>query len=102
MPKATHGLLSGMNDLGSFGGRSSAFAINDSGQVAGSTETGSAGSPPYHAVVWHDRVMNDLGTLPDGGQLSQARGINDAGQIVGSADIRSVGSNQPCRSALVP
>jgi probable HAF family extracellular repeat protein len=71
-----------MTDLGSLGGYSYAFGINNQGQVVGwSYLSGSTG--PLHAVLWDNGVMTDLGTL--GGNFSQAYGINDQGQIVGSS-----------------
>ena len=55
---------------------SSAFGINQVGQIAGA----SGG----HAVVWAGSSIKDIGTL--GGELSEAHGINNSGQVVGFAD----------------
>ncbi len=73
----------GMQDMGSLGGGNSVpFAINDSGQVVGSSTT--AGSAETHAFIWTQTGgMQDLGTL--GGNYSSAFGINSAGQVVGSS-----------------
>ena len=68
-----------MLDLGTLGGTySSAYGINDSGQVVGYSNT--AGGD-YHAFLYDSTAMTDLGTL--GGTYSYAYGINDSGQVVG-------------------
>ncbi|MFN0136485.1 MAG: hypothetical protein ACKVS9_10275 [Phycisphaerae bacterium] len=61
-----------------------ATRVNNSGQIVGYA-TASAGS--YHAFVWTNGTMADLGTLHWTGPLaySQGLGINDAGQTVGFA-----------------
>ena len=65
-------------DLGSFGGTySSAQAINDAGQVVGTS------GRLDRAFLWDSSTgMIDLGTLPDQSH-SGANGINDRGQVVG-------------------
>ncbi len=69
-------------DLGTFGGSfSQAQAINNSGQIVGSSQTNSGN---WHASLWDNGVIIDLGTL--GGGYSEAYGINDSGQIVGVYD----------------
>lgn len=65
--------------LGTAGGASEAFAVNDTGQVAGRYATGSG----YQAFLWKDGVMQGLGTL--GGDSSEAYGINDDEQVVGTS-----------------
>jgi probable HAF family extracellular repeat protein len=59
------------------------FAINSTGEVAGSTVS-SFGSET-HAALFSHGTMTDLGTL--GGTLSYAVAINDAGQIVGDSTV---------------
>jgi probable HAF family extracellular repeat protein len=56
-------------DLGRFFSSDNSFAINSSGQVAGSSS------------LWENGVITELGTL--GGWYTLAHGINDAGQVVG-------------------
>ena len=69
-------------DLPRLGGSESyANGINDQGQVAG--WSGTAGGY-YHAFLWQNGTMTDLGTLP-GGWSSSACGINNLGQVVGES-----------------
>jgi len=76
-----------MTDLGSLGGAiegSSAAAINVSGEVAGLSQTKTAGVT--HATLWTGMTMVDLGALAplSSGSWSGAFGINDSGQVVGA------------------
>jgi probable HAF family extracellular repeat protein len=73
---------SGMAELGSLGGTSStAYDINDLGQVVGEAKTS---SEQTHAFLWTETEgMMDLGTL--GGDSSTAQAVNDLGQVVGSS-----------------
>jgi probable HAF family extracellular repeat protein len=71
--------------LGTLGGPySSAYDINDSGQVAGWAVDASGAE---HAVLWTPNgttwTINDIGTL--GSYYSSAHGINATGQIVGES-----------------
>lgn len=73
----------GIRDLGTLpgGDYSSAFAINDSGVVVGTSNT----STTTHAFSWTlTQGLGDLGTLP-GANASSALAINNPGQIVGSS-----------------
>ncbi|MBU4274130.1 MAG: hypothetical protein KKA28_20060 [Planctomycetes bacterium] len=68
------------HDLGTLGGsESSAQAINNIGQVAGSATT-SSGQTHAFLYPYPGGPMQDLGTL---GGDSYANGINDQGQVVG-------------------
>ena len=105
-------------DLGSLGGNSWAYAINEAGQAVGVSTTISAppvtdqgslgGYPatyggycchedeyvvvypavPSRAVLWQNGGITDLGTL--GGMHSRALGINDLGQVVGAFDTEPI------------
>jgi probable HAF family extracellular repeat protein len=70
-----------VHDLGTLPGDrgSEATAINNSGQVVGS----SSGPSGIRAVLWtRSGEIQRLGTLP-GGRYSQALAINDRGAVVG-------------------
>jgi probable HAF family extracellular repeat protein len=66
-------------DLGTLGGAwTLASAINDKGQVAGTSETATG---EIHAFLWEDGHMTDLGGAP--GAFMDVQGINERGQVVG-------------------
>jgi probable HAF family extracellular repeat protein len=76
-----------MTDLGTFGGpESTAFGINQVGQVVGSAETPNLND---RAFIWTDLdgdSISDSGEmvqLPDMGLSSAANGVNDAGAATG-------------------
>jgi probable HAF family extracellular repeat protein len=73
-----------MTDLGTLGGSSYAYGINDSGTIVGYSWTPNGDHP--HAFVYLNGVMIDLNSLiPSGAgwELLEAYGINNTGQIVG-------------------
>ena len=78
-------------DLGTLGGRDSgATAINNAGQVVGTSYT-TAGK--QHAFLYSTGTMIDLGTL--GGDASAAYGINNLGQVVGLSNSTPFGLGLP-------
>jgi probable HAF family extracellular repeat protein len=69
------------------GQHSEAVAINERGEIVGSS--GTAGSGPWwHAFLWENGKMIDLGTLR--GRHSEAVAINGRGQVVGESDTDRV------------
>jgi probable HAF family extracellular repeat protein len=96
----THAFLyenGAMKDLGSLGSGtadSQAYAINESGQVVGSSRpvTYEGGGPEYHqerAFLYENGAMKDLGSL---GGDSEAHDINNSGEVVGYS---ASGDNDP-------
>jgi probable HAF family extracellular repeat protein len=74
-----------MRDLGTLGGRTSdAIAINERGQIIGSSYTANGGE---HAFVWEGAKMKKLASL--GRVLRTAVAINNRGQIAGSSATKS-------------
>lgn len=78
-----------------------AAGINNQGQVVGSFLTGEFiddgwGNlgPVYHAFVWTDGSLQDLGTI--GGWTSFGVWINDQGVVVGSSDNAENDDRLPC------
>jgi probable HAF family extracellular repeat protein len=77
-----------VQDLGTLGGfNSSANAINDKGQIVGTSDT-SANDGTQHAFVSSSKGLIDIGTL-NGTGSSVASGINDFGMIVGQSSTTS-------------
>src|SRR5207249_4345433 len=78
-------------DLGTLlgGSTSFAYAVNDSGQVVGFSETAAGGA--FHAFLWTAAGgAVDLGTL--GGRGSEAHGVNASGQVVGFSETVAGGA----------
>ena len=70
----------GMRDLGTFGGTySQATAINNRGQVIGSSDL--EGGNARHPFFWSQGRLKDIGTF--GGVFGNANFLNDAGEVVG-------------------
>jgi probable HAF family extracellular repeat protein len=84
MPGQEHPFLwqnSVFTDLTSFGGTGGAAAkINDAGQIVGNANF--AGSTTYHAAIWQNGSIFDLGTLGSD-DCSAGLDINSLGQTVG-------------------
>jgi probable HAF family extracellular repeat protein len=72
----------GKKDLGSLGGTSAAYDINNANQIVGQSDTAGGGSVVNRAFVWDvPNGLRQIATL--GGSSNAAFGINDGGQIVG-------------------
>jgi len=82
---------SGLQDLGTLGGTgSTAFLINERGQIAGwsftnTTVNSTTGFPTIDPFLWENGKMLDLGTL--GGTVGQTNSLNNRGQVVGQSNI---------------
>jgi probable HAF family extracellular repeat protein len=73
-------IIADLGDLG--GGLSSAGRINESGQIAGTSYV----TTEYHAFLYNNGAMSDLGALWEGtNHFSNAFGINNLGQVIGAS-----------------
>jgi probable HAF family extracellular repeat protein len=73
-----------MTDLGTLGGNSFAYGLNQAGDVVGYSSLNNGAS---HAFLERNGLLVDLNSLLGAGsgwELMAAYGINDAGQIVGT------------------
>jgi probable HAF family extracellular repeat protein len=84
-----------IRDLGTLGGKeSSAYALNDRGQIVGVSDTkrkDADGLPVGHAFLWQNGRMRDLGALGSGASYPSA--INERGQVVGTSDTKRLGNH---------
>lgn len=71
-----------VTDIGTLGGTTLAMALNDTGQVVGSSQNGDG---QFHAVLSIQGAVQDLGTL--GGLNSYAYDLNNAGTVVGGSNL---------------
>jgi probable HAF family extracellular repeat protein len=87
-------------DLGTLpGGQiSSAAAINDRGQVVGSSGLSGLG---HDAFLWEDGVMRSLGQLDRSQRFSDANAIDSAGEIAGAALVKVAGDDTPHAHAFL-
>ncbi len=76
----------GLQNLGTLpgGGQSSAFWMNDAGEVVGWSDSSDGKGSLVFAVLWKNGAIANLGTV-DGDLCSIAKSINSQGQIVGSS-----------------
>ncbi len=81
------GAMTNLGTLGT-GTRSWAMAINDNGQVVGSSLVNAGDFNTDHAFLYSNGKMTDLGTLGTG-PTSQAVAINNKAQVVGVSRINS-------------
>lgn len=81
-----------VTDLGSLGANATgALGLNDSLAVVGASGR-VPGEGIFHAFLWQDGEMTDLGALA-GFDSSEARAINNMGQIVGAGGAGKVGGS---------
>jgi probable HAF family extracellular repeat protein len=107
-PTTPNGTVGTRFPLGMLQGRtlSSAAAINDAGQVVGSS--GNASSTTNHAFLWTPSTPNgtsgsmiDLGDLPGGGDTSNALAINSFGVVVGNSSVAVLHPGDPDQRAFI-
>jgi probable HAF family extracellular repeat protein len=76
-----------ITDLGALGGEqeSMAFGINDAGEVTGESNYDGGNYLSYHAFLYRNAAMTDLGLLPGYEYGSVGAAINADGLVVGSS-----------------
>jgi probable HAF family extracellular repeat protein len=79
---SAHAVTYNISVLGNLGGASTAYAMNDSGQVVGQAYNSSTGKS--EAAIWNAGVVQSLGTE------GLARGINNSGTVVGETGTASL------------
>jgi probable HAF family extracellular repeat protein len=87
-----------VTDLGSLGGASVAFGINNRTEVVGCSAL--SGFSCGHAFLSDGEAMSDLGTLP-GGTDSVAYAINNRGQVVGVSGLAGIDIGLPFGHAFL-
>lgn len=68
-------------------GSTTALALNEAGQIAGSIEKSIGPIRSLYGCVWVDRKPRVLGSF--GGQLGSATDINASGEVVGWSDMKN-------------
>lgn len=66
-----------------------ARSINNSGQITGLSNLGTSDIANFHAVLWQNGSVRDIGTL--GGNFGIGQSNNEAGQIVGTSSLGDSG-----------
>lgn len=92
------GAMTDLGTLGGVAGKSTAYAINDRGQVVGQSDT-FGGNGFDHAFLYENGAMRDLGTLP-GYEESCATAINASGVVVGHATSTRLLTSSPRRGFI--
>jgi probable HAF family extracellular repeat protein len=87
-----------VTDLGTLGGASAAFGINNRAEVVGCSAL--SGFSCGHAFFFDGGAMLDLGTLP-GGTDSVAYAINNRGQVVGTSALAGFNFGLPFGHAFL-
>jgi probable HAF family extracellular repeat protein len=80
------GVMTNLRTLSSGLGQGAAYAINNSGQAVGWSDSANS---VVRAVMWHNGTTTELGELPGGPEHSTAYGLNDVGQVVGRSQVEA-------------
>ncbi|MBV9062738.1 MAG: hypothetical protein JOY77_07390 [Alphaproteobacteria bacterium] len=87
-----------MKDLGTLGGSNAiALYVNESGQIAGLSDTSTmvnpkTGIPPMHPFLWEPRLNHGTGRMIDAGTIggtivNSIGGINERGEFIGQMSL---------------